>query len=62
MMSDPIKAIEIFTKCDLKAGKQEGMGNHKDYIRKAIEDERYEEVAAMKRAYNKQGKQFPNVR
>lgn len=59
-MANPIEAIEIFTKCDLKAGREEGMGSHTEYIEKAIKDERYEEVAAMKRAYDKMNIDFPS--
>jgi len=60
-MSDPIKALQTFTECDLKAGKELALGNHAKFLQKLVDNEDYEKAEAMKRAYDKHNKELPTT-
>ena len=61
-MTDPIEALQTFTECDLKVGKELALGDHSEFLAKLIINEEYEKAEAMKRAYKNYGKKLPNIR
>ena len=58
-MGNPINFIKTGTRCDLVTETNYAMGDHKEFIEKAIKNENYEWVAAMKEVYDEYDVEFP---